>query len=324
MYATTADRVKRVDSELVAVLEALPPDWLDLRDIPATRAALARMVADAGAHPSSLDGVDVQEHATSDTVSGLTVKVRLYRPAGSLEALPVLLWMHGGGYVLGNLDQDDSSLRYMAREVGCAVVSVDYRLAPAHPFPVPLEDCYAALKWVFDTALVLRIDRSRIAVGGASAGGGLAAALALLARDRAEIGIIFQLLIYPMIDDRNVAAESAVHTDTLIWSRESNRLAWGAYLGATDGRFDVSPYAAATRALDLTRLPPAYIPVGELDLFLQENLAYAQRLIDAGVPTELHVYPGAFHGFDGLAPQARISQRFIADRNDALRRALLV
>ena len=315
--------LKRVDPELVAVLEALPPDLIDLRDIAATRAALARMAADTGRLPPPLDGVDVEEHAPPpDPVSGLTVKMRLYRPTGRPEALPALLWMHGGGYVLGDLDQDDVSLREMVREIGCAVVSVDYRLAPDHPFPAPLEDCYTALKWVFNAAQRLKIDPSRIAVGGASAGGGLAAALALLARDRAEIGILFQLLIYPMIDDRNVAPASATHPDTFIWSRESNRIAWEAYLGREGVSADNSPYAAVMRASELSRLPAAYIPVGELDLFLDENLAYARRLIAAGVPAELHLYPGAFHGFDGLAPQARISRRFIADRDGALKRAL--
>jgi acetyl esterase/lipase len=313
--------MKRVDPELVAVLEAFPQDLIDLHDISGTRAAFERMAAEAGAPPAPLDGIEVREHFPSCPPP--PVRVRMYRPTGLAEPLPALLWMHGGGYVLGDLDQDDASLRTMAREVGCAIVSVDYRLAPAHPFPTALEDCHAALKWVSGAAAHLQIDGARIAVGGASAGGGLAAALALLVRNRAEIAIVFQLLIYPMIDDRNVAPASATQPDTFIWSRESNRLAWQAYLGREGtSNGDMSPYAAVTRAPDLTGLPPAYIAVGELDLFLDENLAYARRLMAAGVPAELHVYPGAFHGFDGLAPQARLSQRFIADRDNALQRAL--
>ena len=156
-------------------------------------------------------------------------------------------------------------------------------------------------------------------VGG---GGGLTAGLALLVRDRGEMQVAFQLLIYPMIDDRNVTPASYAITDPRMWNRESNRLAWKAYLGRDGGGADVSPYAAAARATDLTGLPPAYIPVGALDLFVDENIEYAQRLNQAGVPTELHVYPGAFHGFDVFAPSARVSKQFKAERDDALRRAL--
>jgi len=186
----------------------------------------------------------------------------------------------------------------------------------------PVEDCYAGLKWLFAHADELGVDPSRIAIGGASGGGGLAAGLALLARDRAEVRVAFQLLIYPMIDDRNVTPASYAITDPRMWHRESNRLGWKAYLGREGGGADVSPYAAAARATDLTNLPPAYIPVGALDLFVDENIEYAQRLVQAGVPTELHVYPGAFHGFDLFAPSARVSKQFKGDRDDALKRAL--
>ena len=168
----------------------------------------------------------------------------------------------------------------------------------------------------------LGVDPARIAIGGASAGGGLTAGLALLARDRHEVHVAFQLLIYPMIDDRNVTPASYAITDPRVWHRESNRLGWNAYLGRDGGGENVSPYAAATRATDLANLPPAYIPVGALDLFIDENIEYAQRLIQAGVPTELHVYPGAFHGFDMLAPSAAVSKKFKADRDHALTRAL--
>jgi acetyl esterase/lipase len=144
----------------------------------------------------------------------------------------------------------------------------------------------------------------------------------LLARDRKEMQVAFQLLIYPMIDDRNVTPASYAITDPRVWHRESNRLGWKAYLGRDGGGDDVSPYAAAARATDLTNLPPAYIPVGALDLFIDENIEYAQRLIQAGVPTELHVYPGAIHGFDAFAPSAAVSKQFKAERDYALKRAL--
>ncbi len=173
-----------------------------------------------------------------------------------------------------------------------------------------------------DNASEFDVDPARIAIGGASAGGGLAACLALLARDRGEVNIAFQLLIYPMLDDRNVEQASADVPDTLLWNRENNLIGWRSYLGDTFGSDDVSPYAAAFRATNLAGLPPAYIPVGDLDLFLHEDIDFAQRLMQAGVPTELHVYPGGYHGFDGVAPTANIVQRFIGDRDDALRRAL--
>jgi acetyl esterase/lipase len=316
------DQLTRVDPELLPVLEAFPANLINLHDIAGTRAAFESMVSDAIVAQPQVEGVEVQQLVAPCPPDTRGVKLRMYRPAACQRIPPALLWMHGGGYVFGSLDDDDGSLREMANQTGCAIISVDYRLAPNHPFPAALEDCYAALRWVFENAQGLGIDPSRICVGGASAGGGLAAALALLARDRAEVNVHFQLLIYPMIDDRNVAPADATTPDTLIWSRESNRLGWKAYLGDGEGASaDVPPYAAVTRAPDVSQLPPAYIAVGELDLFLDEDIAYARGLMAAGVPAELHVYPGAFHGFDGLAPLARISRRFKADRNSALTRA---
>jgi acetyl esterase/lipase len=223
---------------------------------------------------------------------------------------------------MGDIEQDDRLMKQMVKRIGCVAVSVGYRLPPEHPFPAPVEDCYAGLQWLFAHAGDLGVDPSRIAIGGASAGGGLAAGLALLARDRAEVQIAFQLLIYPMIDDRNVTPASYAITDPRVWHRESNRLGWKAYLGREGGGDGVSPYAAASRATDLTNLPPTYIPVGTLDLFIDENLEYAQRLIQASVSTELHVYPGAFHGFDVFAPSAAVSKQFKAERDNALKRAL--
>ena len=250
------------------------------------------------------------------------VRVRVYRPADQPGKLPALYWIHGGGYVMGDIEQDDRLMKQMVKRIGCVAVSVDYRLAPEHPFPAPVEDCYGGLKWLFRHADELGVEPSRIAIGGASGGGGLAAGLALITRDRGEVQVAFQLLIYPMIDDRNVTPASYAITDPRMWNRQSNLLGWKAYLGRDGGGADVSPYAAAARATDLTNLPPAYIPVGALDLFVDENIQYAQRLIQAGVPTELHVYPGAFHGFDVFAPSAMVSKQFKADRDSVLKRAL--
>jgi acetyl esterase/lipase len=248
------------------------------------------------------------------------VLVRVYSPPPGATAKPCVYWIHGGGYIFGSIDTSDLRCVQMAELLDCVVVSVEYRLAPEHPFPAPLEDCYAGLKWAASNAAELGIDTTRIAVVGQSAGGGLAAGLALLVRDRGELPLAYQLLIYPMIDDRNATTSS--HLVTKVWTREANHLGWHCYLGREPGGPDVSPYAAAARAVDLRGLAPAFIGVGTLDVFRDENIDYARRLLEAGVPTELHVYPGAPHGFEGLAPQAAVSQQFSRDIVEALRRAL--
>jgi acetyl esterase/lipase len=268
-----------------------------------------------------VEGVTSQDQFVSGA-QGHQVRVRVYKSNDQRNKLPALFWIHGGGYVVGDIEQDDRLMKQFVKRINCVAVSVDYRLAPEHPFPAPVEDCYAGLKWLFGHADELGIEPSRIAIGGASAGGGLTAGLALMARDRREVQVAFQLLIYPMIDDRNATPASYAITDPRVWNRESNRLGWKAYLGRDGGGSDISPYAAVARATDLTNLPRAYISVGTLDLFIDENIEYAQRLIQAGVPTELHVYPGAFHGFDLFAPSAKVSKQFKADRDNALRRAL--
>jgi acetyl esterase/lipase len=283
---------------------------------------MKKMVTAMLASLPAVEGVSSQDRLAPGPQGSPDVRVRVYRPNDQPSKLPAMLWIHGGGYVMGDVEQDDRLMKQIAKRIGCVAASVDYRLAPEHSFPAPVEDCYAALKWLFANVDELGVDPSRIAIGGASGGGGLAAGLALLTRDRGEVKVAFQLLIYPMIDDRNVTPASHAITDPRVWNRESNRVAWKYYLGRDGGGADVSPYAAAARATDLTNLPPAYIPVGALDLFADENIEYAQRLIQAGVPTELHVYPGAFHGFDLFAPSAMVSKQFKADREDALKRAL--
>jgi acetyl esterase/lipase len=317
------DFIERLDPELAAALQAFPAEGLaDLNDIGAARTAAARMLEVFQAQAPAIEGVKTEDRLIQGPASYIDVPIRIYQPTDRPDLLPGLLWIHGGGYVLGNIEFDDAIVKQLAKNVECVVVSVDYRLAPEHTFPAPLEDCYAALRWMCARADEWGIDSSRIAVGGASAGGGLAAGLALLARDRAEVHVAFQLLIYPMIDDRNITLASQAITDVRVWNREKNLLGWKAYLGSEAGSNDVSPYAAAIRATDLSNLPPAYIPVGALDLFVDENIEYAQRLIQAGVPTELHIYPGTIHGFDRLAPSATITRRFIAEQNEVLKRAL--
>lgn len=238
--------------------------------------------------------------------------VRVFRPVGVTGPTPALLWIHGGGYVIGSADQDDPVCRRFSTRLGITVASVEYRLAPEHPYPEPLEDCYAALSWL---AGLGSVDPGRIAIGGASAGGGLAAALALLARDRAEVAPLFQLLAYPMLDDRSSA--SGDHPDHRLWSARSNRFGWAAYLGGADPEL-----AVPGRRTDLGGLAPAWIGVGTHDLFHDEDLAYAERLRAAGVPCQVEVIPGAFHGFDMWVPKAAVSQRFFDSQCDTLRAAL--
>jgi acetyl esterase/lipase len=236
-----------------------------------------------------------------------------------------VLHIHGGGYVLGSARSSDATNRALVAELNCAVFSVEYRLAPETPYPGPLEDCYAALAWLHAHAGDLRINTTRIGVAGESAGGGLAAALALLARDRGKLPVAFQHLIYPMIDDRTGAPGSTCENAFVghhVWTRTQNVFGWTALLGTAPGGADVSPYAAPARAINLEGLPPAFIAVGALDLFLEEDLAYAQRLARAGVPIELHVYPGAFHAFNMPPHTARVAQSAVRHSREALRKAL--
>ena len=312
----------RVDPELLPALELYPPTELNLENLAATREMGAKMNLEMNAQLPEVEGVTQEDQLVPGPAGDPDVRVRIYRPSEQKETSPGFLWIHGGGYLLGSIDGDDYGNKLRVKKVGCVIVSVDYRLAPEHPYPAPVEDCYAALKWTFDHADELGIDSSRIAIGGASAGGGLAAGLVLLARDRAENDVAFQMLVYPMIDDCNIAPASEALPDTLIWSRAKNLFGWTSYLGREPGGDDVPYTAAASRATDVSGLPPALIVVGDLDLFVDEDVAYARRLIQAGVPTELHVYPGAYHGFNGFAPGATVSRQCNATCNQAVKKAL--
>ncbi|HTR00628.1 MAG TPA: alpha/beta hydrolase [Candidatus Acidoferrum sp.] len=296
---------------------------LDLRDVPAFRARSDAIFAGAAAQEPDVAGVSTEDMQIAGAGGAPAVNVRLYLPtAASKGPRAALLWIHGGGYVLGNLDQSNLMLKQLAADTGIAMLAVDYRLAPEHPYPAALEDCYAALAFLFERAAQLRLDPERIAIGGASAGGGLTAALALLARERGHYRPALQLLFYPMIDDTNVLPVSPERPDTLLWTRANNADAWRCYLGPLAGTGRIPATAAPARATDLRGLPPAFIPVGTLDLFLQEDIAYAQRLLAAGVSTELHVYPGAYHAFDAFAPESKLGRKFAADLREVLQRAL--
>jgi acetyl esterase/lipase len=317
--------MERLDPELAGPLEVfarLLGGPIKLEALPAMRAGRVQMLAAMKAQMPVFEGVTSADATIPGPAGAPEVAVRVYKPTRRPAKLPALLWIHGGGYLFGNIEQDDLTAKRLTLAGNCIIITLEYRLAPENPFPAPLEDCYAALKWLASHAGKLGIDRKRIAIGGASAGGGLAAGLALLARDRAEVDITSQFLIYPMLDDCNTAPASETLPDTLLWNRENNLIGWRAYLGCEPGGKNVSPYASALRATVLAGLPPVYIAVGELDLFLQESLTYAGRLIEAGVPTELHVYPGGCHGFDIMAPDAQISRQFTDDFHRALKKAL--
>lgn len=246
------------------------------------------------------------------------VTVRVYRPARPTpdeptrlpeQGRPALLWIHGGGLVFGVAAIDDPFCRQIADDLGIVVASVDYRLAPEHPYPTPLDDCYRGLRWLAEQP---DVDPERIAVGGNSAGGGLAAALTLLARQRGEIRLVFQLLTYPMIDDRSSDRTDITPRQLRLWNQKSNRYAWTSYLGpaSTDIAGQVSPLAAPARADDLTNLPAAWIGVGTRDLFHDEDVTYVHRLRAAGVTCTLHEVPGAYHGFDVVEATAPVSREF--------------
>ena len=249
--------------------------------------------------------------------------LRIYAVNATGDKLrPAILHTHGGGFVIGTAKSSLRSLQELALALDCVIVTVDYRLAPETPFPGSLEDNYVGLKWLYNNAVELGVDRSRIAVMGESAGGGHAAMLAIAARDRGEVPLVFQALIYPMLDDRTGSTRAVPpHIGTLIWTSQSNRFGWSSLLGVPAGSRKIPYGAVPARVENLRNLPPAFIGVGSIDLFVQEDIAYAGRLIDAGVPTELNVVPGAFHGFEVAVPKATVSKQFKAALNSALTRA---
>lgn len=277
-----------------------------------------------------LEVVRVEERFLPGAPGAPDVRVLHYTPPGEASSpRPALLHIHGGGYVLGMPEINDAANRAFALALGITVVSVAYRLAPETVWPGALEDCYAALVWMHENAAELGIDPARIAIAGESAGGGHAAALALHARDRRrETGggpaICFQLLDAPMLDDRTgTTADPHPHTGHFVWTPEKNRFGWRSLLGVEPGGPDVPPAAVPARAADLSDLPPTFITVGALDLFLEENMEFIRRLTRAGVAAELHVIPGAYHGF-GLAQGTPQVAQVAELRQQALRRGLSV
>jgi acetyl esterase/lipase len=294
--------------EVAEAIELIPFDHVDATILPSLRERFEMPASDA---------VERTEHLVAGDPE---VPLRISRAKGAGGAQPGLYSMHGGGYVIGNNTMDDPLFDRLCPTLGVVGVSVEYRLAPETPYPGPLEDCYRGLTWIHEHAEELGIDPDRIGVMGLSAGAGLAAALALLARDRGEVPVAFQVLDSPMLDDRQVTASS--RQDGLpVWSRRSNEFGWRSYLGDLYGTDDIPYTAAPTRATELSGLPPTFVSVGAVDGFRDEDVDYALRLNQAGVPTELHVYPGACHGYQ-MAVDAPVTQQGRRDIEEWLTRQL--
>jgi acetyl esterase len=307
-----------IDPELVALAELFPGG--DIGDLAAARAAVGGRLAALGGDADTT-GLVVTEHQVPGADGAPPVPVRVFRPEGAAPGAgrPALLDIHGGGFVLGSMDMQRAAAAAMARGLGAVVINVEYRLAPEHPFPAGLEDCYAALRWVSGNAAELGVDPARIAVGGQSAGGGLAAATALLARDRGGPALCFQFLGIPELDWRLETPSMRAFTDTPVWFRRSAELSWQYYLGDAPG--EVSGYASPAIAADLSGLPTAYVTTMEFDPLRDEGILYALRLLQAGVQVELHSFPGTFHG-SGAEVTAAVSRRAAREMMTALARGL--
>ncbi|MGH1492580.1 MAG: alpha/beta hydrolase [Acidimicrobiales bacterium] len=307
------------DPEIKTILEAGPGLGVvradNLQAIRDSRALLNDQV-------TLSDVVTRTDHVVPGPDDNSELRLRVHKPVDLAEGstAPCLYWMHGGGYVLGSPEQDDLRFDRWCQRFGIIGVGVEYRLAPEHPYPAGLDDSYAGLAWVKENGADLGIDTSQIGIGGPSAGGGMAAALGLLVRDRGEFSLDYQLLIYPMIDDTRTSVTA--NLDVPIWNPESNLFGWKSYLGDLFDAEQVPYHAAPARAEDLSGLPPTYIMVGTLDGFADEDINYAMRLNHAGVEVELHVYPGAPHGFEGFAAGAAVSRQARSDMNGWLARQL--
>ncbi|TDC78468.1 alpha/beta hydrolase [Actinomadura sp. 7K507] len=303
-----------MDAELAAALDGMP--YVGLADPVKARSAMRDLVA-ALEVPGPAAPAEVEDRTIPGPPGAPPVPVRVYRPRGAGEAVPVLVYFHGGGFVTGGPENEHGRCLDFAAD-GIAVVSVGYRLAPEHRFPAGFEDCYAATVWAHEHAGEFGGDPRRVAVGGGSAGGALAAAVALRARDEHGPPLVFQMLLYPVLDDRMDTPSMRAFTEPPLFNRTDVEHMWRHYLG---GRADVPAYAAPARAAGLSGLPPAYILVAEFDPLRDEDLAFAHRLIISGVSTEVHHVPGACHGFDGVMT-ARLGRLAFEEQRAVLRRAL--
>ncbi|OZF42043.1 esterase [Rhodococcus sp. 14-2470-1a] len=315
------EKFPTLDAELAAAIPMLPA--VDFADLPSARATMNEMLEPVLA-ALSMDGVVLRELTAPGIGDDHDATIRFFTPEDVDGPFPVLLFIHGGGFCIGTAASSDPHCVDIVRELGIAVANVEYRLAPETPFPGPLNDCYSALVYIHAHADDLDIDANRIAVGGQSAGGGLAAGTVLKARDEAVVPVAFQVLDIPELDDRLSTVSMSEFTDTPLWHRPNAVLSWQYYLGDGYGGPDdpeVSKYAAPSRATDLAGLPPTYISTMELDPLRDEGIEYATRLMYAGVSVELHSFPGTFHG-SGVVAAAEVSRRARTEVMVALRRGL--
>ncbi|MEO6091099.1 MAG: alpha/beta hydrolase [Umezawaea sp.] len=308
------------DPQVAAILAPMAEAMVDaphpaVGDVATRRVVLEAMMAQTAAlQPTPADVTTTDFHAVAE--DGAKVLLRWYAKDGAAPG-PAALYLHGGGMILGSVTLYDAPIARYVSASGVPMLAVDYRLAPEHPDPTPVEDVYAGLRWLHDHAAELGVDPARIAVMGDSAGGGLAAGVTLLARDRGGPAVARQILIYPMLDDRTTTPDLEL-APFVTWNYEDNTTGWSALLGDRTGGPDVSPYAAAARATDLTGLPPTYLEVGQLDIFRDEDLDYARRLGAAGVDVEFHLHPGVPHEFETFAWDTDVARRAVADRLRAL------
>ena len=310
-----------IDPELAAMIDLLPK--MDLADPVAARRAFDALIGSIRFDIPGIETLDIEDRTVPGFDGDPDVPVRVYRPVGTTTgaSVPGILMIHGGGFVIGSVESEHAGAAMMAIDTGAVVVSVEYRLAPEHPYPAGLHDCYAALSYLHAEADGLGVDPARVALSGASAGGGLAAATALFARDRGGPPICFQLMQIPELDDRLETGSMRTFVDSPLWNRPLAVQSWQAYLGPLYGTPDVPDYAAPARAADLSGLPPAYLSTAENDPLRDEGITYAQRMLQAGVSVELHQFPGTFHG-SALVTTAAVSKRAQRESALVLRQAL--
>lgn len=318
--STQRDRLDPESREpLELLLQAVPGGFNAIGDIGERRALVRQLLESMTADIPPNDRVVCEHRTAPGLAGGPDVAVRVYTPADAMGVLlPGLLYIHGGGMIMGDLDGDHLRAEALCEATRTVVVSTDYRKAPENPHPAQVNDCYASLRWMAANAAELDVDPSRIAVCGGSAGGNLAIATTMMARDNGGPAIRFLMALYPMLDDRNTTASSHEVTEVGIWDRAGNIEAWAWFLGGQQA----DEYAAPARATDLSGFPPTFIDVGEMDLFRDEDIEFVGRLSQAGVPVEFHLYPGAYHASEVFAPTAELSQRIWATRFQAIDRAL--
>lgn len=313
-----------IDAELLPWLDMLPAGHLDdYEDLQERRAQLDTMLAQLPGYEPERP-LEIRDEFVPGPQGAPDLRVRIYAPAGRGGAVPGLLYIHGGGFVLGTIEMSEAAVKAYADKLGIVVVSVDYRLAPENPYPAPVEDCYAALVWMANKASELRIDPERIGIAGESAGGGLAAGVTLLVRDRGGPSLVFQYLAVPEIDDRLETPSMVEYVDTPVWNRPNAIFSWKSYLGDIEpGGLDVPIFAAPARATDLSGVPPAVVTACQFDPLRDEDIMYAQGLMKAGIPVELRHYSATFHG-STVITEAAVTKRMQDDAIEDLRRGLKV